>query len=183
MLQKVPTPIEQMVEWMRARGVDEAVITVAVQTAEQVAEQAGNPLPGFDLTAPTPRIIRKDFYLWFNETFWPAYPKRWGSNPKKPAADKLFAKIKSGEKPEIVMAGITRYAAELKLQGKLNTQFVMQAVRWINSEGWKDDPMAEGGAGTKTFSDISADLRARAERSEYEQRTHHQRGDQVDFDL
>ena len=33
MLQKTPTSIEQMVEWMRARGVDEEVIEVAVHGA------------------------------------------------------------------------------------------------------------------------------------------------------
>ena len=130
-----------------------------------------------------PSVSRVDFDEWFKTMFWPAYPKRFGQNPKTKAADKLFLKIKSGENPETIMAGVARLVAELKLQGKLGTQFVPQAITWINGKGWDDDPMAAG-QGNATFSDLSADLRARAQEAmRKEQRANSERPAQDGLDL
>lgn len=194
MLQKTPASIEQMVEWMRARDVDEEVIEVAMHTAQQMVSDAENrmlqmtnqssaSLFALVPTVSVPKSVsRHDFDLWFEQQFWPAYPKRFGSNPKKSAADKLFQKIKSGENPENVMAGVHRLSIELRVQGKLNSQFVPQAITWIGQQRWHDDPAANGGS-ARTFSDISADLKAKAEESYRDEQRSGKHAVQDDFDL
>ncbi len=72
------------------------------------------------------------------EVFWEAYPKRAGSNPKKPALEKYLKIIAKGESPESILAGLRSYAAALRNEGKENTQFVAQAVTWLNQERWRD---------------------------------------------
>lgn len=72
------------------------------------------------------------------EEFWKIYPKREGSNPKKPAQDKFDRLVKSGIAPVTIIEGAVAYGRSLSLQGKLGTVYVKQAVTWLNQHGWDD---------------------------------------------
>ena len=71
-------------------------------------------------------------------SFWQAYPKRRGSNPKVPARTKWDAALKSGVEPERIINSARAYADELRETGKLNTEFVCQAVTWLNQKRYED---------------------------------------------
>jgi hypothetical protein len=72
------------------------------------------------------------------EGFWEAYPKRDGSNPRKPAQQKYDIAIRDGADPQAMLAGVMAYAAEQQRKGKLGTEFVMQATKFLNQEVWRD---------------------------------------------
>lgn len=93
-----------------------------------------------DRTGNTPVVPKKvevDFAD-IERRFWANYPKRLGSNPKKPANDKLRVKIKAGADPERIIAGAGAYASEQQRLGKVGTEYIAQAVTWINQERWDD---------------------------------------------
>lgn len=71
------------------------------------------------------------------EKFWAAYPRREGSNPKKPAAEKFLRLVLSGINPADIIAGAKRYAEEC---ARLRTEpkYVAQAVTWINQQRFSD---------------------------------------------
>jgi SOS response regulatory protein OraA/RecX len=71
------------------------------------------------------------------ETFWRSYPKRQGSNPKKPAAVKFEAAVKRGIDPAIIVRGAENYAADVAREGTA-PRFVAQAITWLNQERWAD---------------------------------------------
>lgn len=75
---------------------------------------------------------------WF-ERFWEAYPKRGGANPKKPARDKFERAVKRGADPEALVAAAASYAEVMA--DKVGTEFVAQAVTWLNQERWNDQPV------------------------------------------
>lgn len=77
------------------------------------------------------RALRDDF-----ESFWQAYPRRAGSNPKKTATIAYLKARKIAPHAEI-MAGLERYTASLTDQ--INTPYVAQAVTWLNQERWTDE--------------------------------------------
>ena len=68
------------------------------------------------------------------EAFWKAYPDRDGSNPKREAGRCWNARLKEGADPSEIMAGLQRYTAWLKGKGKLGTEGVMQARRFVGPE-------------------------------------------------
>jgi uncharacterized protein YdaU (DUF1376 family) len=76
------------------------------------------------------------------EIFWQVYPRREGANPKKPAFKKFAAAIMRGVDPAAIILGAKNYAAEVERQGKAGTQFVAQAVTWLNQERWADHQTA-----------------------------------------
>lgn len=80
----------------------------------------------------------------FDARFWPAFPKRDGSNPKEPARKKFIAAVVGGENPEEILAGAIRLEQDLRRQGRLLSQFVPQCVTWLNQRRWRDDPPPEG---------------------------------------
>ena len=82
--------------------------------------------------------------LFFDKQFWPAYPKRFGSNPKEPARKKIVAAILKGEKPAEILAGVNRLYSMLQRSGKIGTEYVPMALTWINRRSWKDDPAPAG---------------------------------------
>lgn len=90
------------------------------ETETDIGEDKSSPLGGF-------------------ENFWKIYPKRSGANPRAPAEKKFTAACKRGAPPGEIIAGAKRYAAMLASQGKTGTEFVAQAVTWLNQERWKDD--------------------------------------------
>jgi hypothetical protein len=72
------------------------------------------------------------------EEFWQAYPRRDGPNPRKPAEQKFNALAKTGVDPDVMIAGAKQLAVEESRRGKIGTQFVAQAVTWLNQQRWSD---------------------------------------------
>lgn len=61
------------------------------------------------------------------ELVWSIYPKRAGGNSKSDAFKAWNARIKDGTAAEEIYSGVERYAAFVKFEGNLNTQYVKQA--------------------------------------------------------
>lgn len=78
--------------------------------------------------------------VFFDEQFWPNYPKRDGSNPKDPARKKIISVVVSGENPDLILEGLRRLVQDLRRRNRIGTEFVPMAVTWINRKGWRDDP-------------------------------------------
>lgn len=68
------------------------------------------------------------------EAAWKVYPKREGGNPKNKAHSAWKARLKEGVEPEVMMAGVARYAAFSAAKGNVGTGYVMQAVRFFGTE-------------------------------------------------
>lgn len=157
--------IEKMVAAMAACGVDQALID---QVVASVSEPAFFALPV--VVDGVPRMTMAQARRFFDESFWPEYPRRDGRNPKEPACKKIVAAVLSGENPETIMAGVRRLAHGMRLRGKIGTPFVPQAITWINGKGWCDDdmgsptpdPMPNGG-GSPGFFGAAAAIRQRGE--------------------
>lgn len=101
---------------------------------------------------------KQDAELFFDRQFWPAYPKRFGSNPKEPAKRKLTRAILRGEKPEDILLGVKRLYSAMQRSGKLGTEYVPMALTWINRQQWKDDPQPAGNGKTnrdQSFFDVA----------------------------
>lgn len=112
--------------------------------------------------------------LFFDKQFWPAYPKRFGSNPKEPAKKKIVAAILKGEKSAEILAGVNRLYTSLERTGKIGTEFVPMALTWINRKSWKDDPLPAGNGKSKnekSFFDIAQESYLKAEEYERENGT------------
>ncbi|WP_425404608.1 hypothetical protein [Hwanghaeella sp.] len=73
------------------------------------------------------------------ETFWTAYPRREGANPKKPARQKFDRAIANGTDPGTIIEGARQYAAQCRANGNLGTKYTATAVVWLNQERWKDE--------------------------------------------
>lgn len=72
------------------------------------------------------------------EEFWKNYPKRDGSNPKHPAAQKFTAVLKSGVDAQIIIAAARSYRAECNEKKITGTPLVAQAKTWLNQQRWGD---------------------------------------------
>lgn len=72
------------------------------------------------------------------EKFWKAYPRRKGSNPKKPAQDKFARIVKNGVNPQELIRSAEIYAHEMRSEQTINTKYVVQAQKWLSEERWKD---------------------------------------------
>ncbi|WP_448206475.1 hypothetical protein [Azospirillum sp. sgz302134] len=73
------------------------------------------------------------------EEFWSAMPKRGrANNPKKPAREKFARFVKKGVKPDEIISGARVYASAMRQSGKDGTEFVQQAVTFLNQEIWRD---------------------------------------------
>ena len=70
------------------------------------------------------------------DAFWAAYPRRRGANPRAPARTSWDKAIKKGASPEAVLAGAMAYAVDPST--KVGTEFVAQAVTWLNQRRWED---------------------------------------------
>lgn len=75
------------------------------------------------------------------ELVWSIYPKRAGGNSKFDAFKAWNARIKDGTAAEEIYSGVERYAAFVKFEGNLNTQYVKQAKTFFGpgmhfSEPW-----------------------------------------------
>lgn len=70
------------------------------------------------------------------DAFWAAYPRRRGANPRAPAKTSWDRAIKRGASPEAILAGARAYAGDPST--KVGTEFVAQAVTWLNQRRWED---------------------------------------------
>ncbi|HHT0394702.1 TPA: hypothetical protein ACTW08_003275 [Raoultella planticola] len=75
------------------------------------------------------------------ELVWSIYPKRAGGNSKSDAFKAWNARIRDGTAAEEIYSGVERYAAFVKFEGNLNTQYVKQAKTFFGpgmhfSEPW-----------------------------------------------
>ncbi|MBL1981105.1 hypothetical protein ELI71_32340, partial [Klebsiella pneumoniae] len=61
------------------------------------------------------------------EQVWSVYPRRAGGNSKSDAFKAWNARIRDGTTTAEILAGVERYAAFVKAEGILNTQYVKQA--------------------------------------------------------
>jgi hypothetical protein len=78
-----------------------------------------------------------------------AYPKRAGGDNEADAWKQYQARIKSGEKHELIHAGTLRYAAYIRATGKERTEFVKQMCTFLGKsrhylEAW-DIPASKNG--------------------------------------
>lgn len=86
---------------------------------------------------PEPKKIYPDEF----ELVWLIYPKRAGGNSKSDAFKAWNARIRDGTAAEEIYSGVERYAAFVKFEGNLNTQYVKQAKTFFGpgmhfSEPW-----------------------------------------------
>ena len=102
------------------------------------------------------------------EEFWKAYPKRDGANPKKPARKKFDDAVKAGHDPGAIIAGAERYREYMRSKGQEGTQYVAQAVTWLNQARWEDElPAVNGSAPDDDYPRIKRMLDTEAERGEW----------------
>ena len=110
-----------------------------------------------DASAPA-RSAKQDYSPEF-ETAWQAYPKRAGGNSKAAAFKAWNARLKDGVKPEVMLAGVKRYAAYARATGSAGTQYVKQAASFFGpdrhfEESWQV-PSAPGGGHNGTIARLS----------------------------
>lgn len=106
-------------------------------------------------TAPTKFDPAQEF-----DRFWMIYPRRCGSNPKKPARDKFIAFVtKKHIDPGIIIAGAEKYA---RMRQGQDPKFTCMAVTWLNQERWSDDYSIEP-PHNSSYMDLEQELWARVD--------------------
>lgn len=70
------------------------------------------------------------------EEFWKSYPRRLGDNPRKPAEEKFNRLVKTGVDPAVMIEAVKAMA--LTKAADVGTQFIPQAVTWLNQQRWID---------------------------------------------
>lgn len=73
------------------------------------------------------------------EVAWKEYPKRAGGADKLGAFKSWQARVREGVDPDVILAGVKRYAAYLKATGKVGTEFVKQAKTFFGPSCHYDD--------------------------------------------
>jgi hypothetical protein len=69
--------------------------------------------------------------------FWNEYPRRLGTNDRKPAAIAYRRAVSAGADPDEILRGLRGYAAMMRKDGKEGTGFVRQATTFLNQETWR----------------------------------------------
>jgi len=87
---------------------------------------------------------------WFEE-MKRLYPKRPKDQGWKSARRKFLLAVRRGVDPELIIAGVRRYAAAVKANGEYGTEFVKMAQTWMHGEFWNE--YQNGGAATGDPSD------------------------------
>ncbi|HDU6139459.1 TPA: helix-turn-helix domain-containing protein [Klebsiella pneumoniae subsp. pneumoniae] len=128
---------------------------------EPVNEPVNEPIKhtGASAIASAPARSAKQGYSPEFETAWQAYPKRAGGNSKAAAFKAWNARLKDGVKPEVMLAGVKRYAAYTRATGSAGTQYVKQAASFFGpdrhfEESWQA-PSAPGGGHNGTIARLS----------------------------
>lgn len=90
------------------------------------------------------------------ELVWSIYPKRVGGNSKSDAYKAWHARIRDGTAAEEIYSGVERYAAFVKFEGNLNTQYVKQAKTFFGPGMHFSEPWAiQQAPGTRDPNQIS----------------------------
>lgn len=84
---------------------------------------------------PVARATRPDGKF---EEFWRERPRRKGEDPRKTAEDQFNRLVKSGEDPDAIVAGVKLARAAFAAQGKIDTEFVPQMVKWLKDRRYRD---------------------------------------------
>lgn len=128
---------------------------------EPVNEPVNEPIKhtGASAIASAPTRSAKQDYSPEFEKAWQAYPKRAGGNSKAAAFKAWNARLKDGVKPEVMLAGVKRYAAFARATGSAGTQYVKQAASFFGpdrhfEESWQA-PSAPGGGHNSTIARLS----------------------------
>ncbi|WP_417646260.1 helix-turn-helix domain-containing protein [Klebsiella pneumoniae] len=128
---------------------------------EPVNESVNEPIKhtGASAIASAPSRSAKQDYSPEFEKAWQAYPKRAGGNSKAAAFKAWNARLKDGVKPEVMLAGVKRYAAYARATGSAGTQYVKQAVSFFGpdrhfEESWQA-PSAPAGGHNGTIARLS----------------------------
>ncbi|SVJ58172.1 replication protein [Klebsiella pneumoniae] len=128
---------------------------------EPVNESVNEPIKhtGASAIASAPTRSAKQDYSPEFEKAWQAYPKRAGGNSKAAAFKAWNARLKDGVKPEVMLAGVKRYADYARATGSAGTQYVKQAVSFFGpdrhfEESWQA-PSATGGGHNGTIARLS----------------------------
>ncbi|HIB6180190.1 TPA: helix-turn-helix domain-containing protein [Klebsiella pneumoniae] len=128
---------------------------------EPVNEPVNEPIKhtGASAIASAPARSAKQGYSPEFETAWQAYPKRAGGNSKAAAFKAWNARLNDGVKPEVMQAGVKRYAAYARATGSAGTQYVKQAASFFGpdrhfEESWQA-PSAPGGGHNGTIARLS----------------------------
>ena len=73
------------------------------------------------------------------DEFWESFPKRIGSNPKKPAMEKFKRAVKKAGSSKPIIEAAKAYAKEEGIRNKgKRSEYTKQAVTWLNQECWND---------------------------------------------
>ena len=81
----------------------------------------------------------KEYYSDDFEEFWSAYPRRLGGNPKKLAFKAWTARIREGINSADLMTAVKVYARDCDRNGRIGTEFVMQASTFLGpNERWRE---------------------------------------------
>jgi hypothetical protein len=121
---------------------DNASGNVSETTSETAPETEQNRSEQNQGGALAPRVDVEGAFV----RFWAAYPRRDGANPREPARRKFAAAVKGGIDPEAIILAARRYGDELRARGQMGTQYVAQAVTWLNQQRWGDHATTGGGS-------------------------------------
>lgn len=77
------------------------------------------------------------------QEFWDEYPRRLGTNDRKPAAAAYTRAVNGGADPDEILRGLRGYAALMRKDGKEGTGYVRQATTFLNQETWRSFLIAE----------------------------------------
>ena len=92
------------------------------------------------------------------EHFWTVFPKRTGSNPKKPARARWEAIVRRRAATfEDLLAGAERYADQIK-RSRTKPEFVTMCVTWLNQERWRDADFSASHAPGRSLFDLTREL-------------------------
>jgi hypothetical protein len=91
------------------------------------------------------------------ERFWTIYPKRDGTNPRKPAESKFRSLVEHKVSPEVMIRGAQRYADSVADMEGPERRYIMQAITFLNQEGWRDEYRKP--EGRPSFRDLAEELR------------------------
>lgn len=105
------------------------------------------------------------------DRFWKVFPKREGSNPKRPARLKFFRRAKFDKiDPAAIILGAERYAEECK-KLKTHPRYVAMAQTWLNQYRWEDtSSQSENVMSVEEFRKKMKEYEERKERERAERR-------------
>jgi hypothetical protein len=113
-----PAPVPAETPTAYVRPIDESSLNLSLKKESRSVAHATRPDPMF-------------------EKLWAIYPKREGSNPKKPARAKFLRLVRDGADPEQIIAGAKHYA-ELEHKN-LGMRYIKTTIAWLNQWSPEDD--------------------------------------------